>query len=592
MRPNQQYILVALGAIGLADSQLVSINDIVPRHLRRRLDQGKKHYSLWTQEVSNGDINGAMQISQGTNPGFEPKQQVPSLWANDAETPNLTNTLKRPIPSLWATDPVGVVPPTTRNELPRPPSGESVTDTQSKLASGAQLHDGVDLKVKPEPQTQNDLPRLASRDSDTDAQPQLASDAHLPNGVNVIAKAQAQARNDLAQFLAGDLGTDVQPKVVSDVLLSKWVDWKAKAQAQNTPNVGASNEKNPASSPNRRKFVSYKSSDWEKFWLENVEDLQDDRKICKILLEDQLKNIRDYLELLCTAKLMEPFQQWCVIDDGHAQLWFNTANKDKLELTFERPVHLLFHIPPPETVLPGPHHEHILSKLTFLDEVTGQTYHEYIEPLVGHLRFPLQKCMHPSPVTPQYKNSYISFRGWIIPPPPVVRGDKALLIDADATSWESKRGGITPQFIVDTWYRHGLEMDHVSVFSKDTSSVEFFEDVPADMVAKTSFQQCTLAGKLQSNSKDTPYLPLFINNLATENDYVILKLDLSNLSGRYNYLAYLDSMENRVDELIWEHKSESMFLADKLLDTDLTLRQSYDIVLMMRQRGIRAHVWI
>ena len=564
------------------DSQLVHINDNVPRHLRRRLE-GKKHGSLWTQDVSDGEINGAMQISQGTNPGIEPKRKIPSLWANDAETNvnkeqiNPTMTIKGPIPSLWASDPTGVVPQATRNDLAPPSSKNSPTDTQPKLASDSQLPNRVDSKTKAQPENRNELPERPSEDSRTDAQPKLASDLQLPNWVDSKAQVQPHTRNELPRPTSGDARTDAQPKLASNALLPNWVDWKTKAHPQNIPKL-ASNEKIPAASPNRRKFVSYKSSDWEKFWLENVEELHDDRKICKILLEDQIEKIRDYLELLCTAKLMEPYQNWCVIDDGHAPLWFNIANKDKLELTFERPVHLLFHIPPPETILPGPHHEHILSKLTFFDEVTGQTYHEYIEPMVGHLRFPLQKCMHPSPVTPQYKNSYISFRGWIIPPPPVVRGDKALLFDAASTSWESKRGGITPHFIVDTWFRHGLEMDHVSVFNKDTTSAEFFEDVPADMVAKTSFQQCSLAGKLQDDAEDTPFLPLFINKHATENDYVILRLDLSNLSGRYNYLAYLDSMENRVDELIWEHKSESMFLAEKLLDTDLTLRQSYDIV--------------
>jgi hypothetical protein len=112
----------------------------------------------------------------------------------------------------------------------------------------------------------------------------------------------------------------------------------------------------------------------------------------------------------------------------------------------------------PETVLPGPQHEHLLSKLTFFDEVTGETYHEYIEPMIGHLRFPLQKCMHPSPVTPQYKSNYISFRGWIIPPPPVVRGDRALLFDAASTSWESKQryhSSLYCGYLVSPWFRDG-----------------------------------------------------------------------------------------------------------------------------------------
>jgi hypothetical protein len=345
--------------------------------------------------------------------------------------------------------------------------------------------------------------------------------------------------------------------------------------------------------PNRRKFISYQSSKWETYWFDNVEHIHDDRQMCKVLLEDQMRFVRDYLELLCTSKLMAPHQKWCVIDDGYAPLWYNMANKEKLELTFERPVPLVVAIPPPETVIPGPQHEHVLSKFTFKDEATGETYHEYVEPMIGHLRFPLQKCLHPNPVTPQYKNHYMSFRGWILPPPPAVRGDKALLFDAASTSWESNRGGFDLRFIANTWRRHGVDLDEIYVFNEETTSDDFYQDVPEKMVSKTTFQQCSLAGRPEERSEDTPFLPQFINQRATVNDYVILKVDLGEVTGRYNHLAYLDSLtENRVDELIWEHKSEIMFLSDKLVDTDLTLRQSYELVLMMRRRGIRAHAWM
>jgi hypothetical protein len=217
MKPSQQYILVVLGALRLVDSQLVPINDNVPRHLRRRLYQGKKHHSLWTQDVSNGEINGAVQIHQISNPAVESKPKVPSLWANNAETERKTNTPERSIPSLWARDPVAVVLPETGNELPRPPSGDSGTDAESKLASDAQLRNEVDLTAKSQPQTESDLPRPPSG-----AEPQLVSDTHLLNGVHLMAKEQPQATNTLPRSPSGDFGTDAQPKLVRMRSSSAW----------------------------------------------------------------------------------------------------------------------------------------------------------------------------------------------------------------------------------------------------------------------------------------------------------------------------------------------------------------------------------
>ena len=521
MNPSRSCILVTLiGALGLADSQIVANSENDPRYLRRRL-QEKTYPSLWAQDSQNDHLKSDVSapISQSTNPA---------------------NVLKRFVPSLWASDPKTVV------QQP-----ESDASPQTVLA-----------------------------DSHVDAQPKSTTS----NVLNRI----------LPTLWASDPKTVVQqPKSDASPQTLVLADSHAGAQPKSTTSQAAVIHIDPVGQPNRRKFVSYQPSEWERFWLENIEVLQDDRKICKVLLEDQIENLRDFLTLLCTARLMAPYQNWCVIDDGHTPLWFNTANTNTLDLTFERPVPLIIGIPPPETVTPsGPQHAHILSKLTFYDEANGETYDEYIEPLVGHLRFPLQKCLHPSPVTPQYRNNYMSFRGWILPPPPIVRGDNVLYVDAASASWESKRGGVSPQFVVDTWFRHGLEIDSISVFSKETTSTEFYEDVPADMVAKTTFKQCSLSGNLQGDSEDTPFLPRFINNLATVNDYVILKLDIGNMVGRYNHLAYLDSAENRVDELVWEHKSESMFLADRLIETDMTLRQSYEIFFMLRQRGIRAHAWM
>mmetsp|Transcript_13690 Transcript_13690/g.20184 ORF Transcript_13690/g.20184 Transcript_13690/m.20184 type:complete len:409 (-) Transcript_13690:342-1568(-) len=339
----------------------------------------------------------------------------------------------------------------------------------------------------------------------------------------------------------------------------------------------------------RRKFVSYESSPWEKYWLNNTDNLHDNNKICSVLLKDQINQLRDYLEVLCT-RYFRPHDDWCIIDDAFFPLWFNIGNKETLDLTFENPLPLIVQAPPVEPVSPNNQYEHILSKFTYFDEIKNETYHEYIEPLVGHLRFPLHKCLHPVPIIPQYRNHYTSFRGWILPPPPVVRGDRALLFDSSASSWESKSGGLSAQFISEIWLRHGVGIDEVWAFDDNTTPSEFFQGVPGSMMGVTHFKHGALADGLDT-SKEKAFLPLFIREHATENDYVILKLD-TKLVGILDHLTHMHPEYNQVDEIVWEHKSETMFLFENDLPNNLTIQQIYEMFLKLRQKGIRAHAWM
>ena len=102
-----------------------------------------------------------------------------------------------------------------------------------------------------------------------------------------------------------------------------------------------------------------------------------------------------------------------------------------------------------------------------------------------------------------------------------------------------------------------------------------------------------LVGRKQDHKDDTPFLPTFVNEHAKPNDYVILKMDLDE-QGRFDHLAYLASTDNVVDELVWEHQAKSMYLLEEMrsLTSDLTLRQLYDLFLLLRQKGIRAHAWV
>ena len=88
----------------------------------------------------------------------------------------------------------------------------------------------------------------------------------------------------------------------------------------------------------------------------------------------------------------------------------------------------------PQPVVPGPEHEEIVSKMVFRDDQTGEQYTEYIEPLVSHLRFPLCKCATFKPIVNDgaYHWHSITFKGYIIPPPPSLKVEKKYLFDAGA----------------------------------------------------------------------------------------------------------------------------------------------------------------
>jgi hypothetical protein len=80
----------------------------------------------------------------------------------------------------------------------------------------------------------------------------------------------------------------------------------------------------------RRKFISYTSSYFEKLWLEHIEEWENGKKICEVLLDQQATLIHDWLDLACTQRYERP-SQWCIIDDAYHPVWYNRANRDEFE---------------------------------------------------------------------------------------------------------------------------------------------------------------------------------------------------------------------------------------------------------------------
>jgi hypothetical protein len=61
-------------------------------------------------------------------------------------------------------------------------------------------------------------------------------------------------------------------------------------------------------------------------------------------------------------------------------------------------------------------------------------------------------------------------------------------------------------------------------------------------------------------------------------------------------IAILEDPNTHVDEVIWEHHVKGNYLLAKEWSeagaADLTLRQSYEYFLRLREKGIRAHSWV
>mmetsp|Transcript_29004 Transcript_29004/g.41011 ORF Transcript_29004/g.41011 Transcript_29004/m.41011 type:complete len:391 (+) Transcript_29004:55-1227(+) len=304
---------------------------------------------------------------------------------------------------------------------------------------------------------------------------------------------------------------------------------------------------------NRRKFVSYTSSQWEQLWLNHVDQWANRRQICDVLIHDQKEFVHDFLNLTCTSRYAPPHDAWCIIDDDYRPLFYNTRNRNNFELSWVPPFDSDAAVEQPSAVVPGPEHEHVVSKFVFLDELTGEEYVEYIEPLVSHLRFPLCKCVVPNPDTPTYKYYYTTFRGYVIPPPGV-RNDKAVYFDAGASSWEDGSGGPSLKYFFDVWKRQGIEFDDIYAFEMKTTKKDFYDAIPRYYAGRTHYQQCAVTSSPDDHSNEHPFLPLFIKENSEPEDYVFFKLDIDSPSVEDGSILFLlEDPETAIDELAWEH---------------------------------------
>ncbi len=316
------------------------------------------------------------------------------------------------------------------------------------------------------------------------------------------------------------------------------------------------------------------------------------KDICRVLLEDQVDFVHDFLSLTCTSRMPSPYQNWCVQDDSYRPMWYNTGNRTHFEIQFERPAHIPegILIPPPQPIMPTSRDEHIFSRFIFLDETTEKIHIEYIEPLVSHLRFPLAKCIP--------NGEADSFRGYIIPPPPM-NDVKKYYFDAGASSWAAGSEGPSLSYFHHMWARHGMEFDEIFAFEMKTDAVRFAQSVPASVKDHVHYQQCAVTSDPRNHSLATPFLPTVIAEKTmaeAPNTYIFFKLDIDSGGIENAQIDYiLNDRNNTIDELAYEHHTAGNYLMARTWGFPKntgTLFDSYQVFLKLRQKGIRAHSWI
>ena len=333
--------------------------------------------------------------------------------------------------------------------------------------------------------------------------------------------------------------------------------------------------------------------------------------ICHALTELHPALIHQLLNATCTSHFESPFDHWCIIDDGIYTLWYNRNNTgtqfETNILRWERPIDVPVSVQllPAQPVVPNVHMEDVVSKFVFLDETKGVEYVEHIEPLASNLRFPLFRCIStigpPPEERPQNPNGYgyhsVVFKGWIIPPPPPVPRDKAWYFDAGASSWDQGLGGPSLVYFYNLWQRHGITFDKIFAFEMSVPTADFYRSVPPYILHKTVYQQTAIVSQPREHTAENPFLPILIKEHVTQNDYVLLKLDIdSPMIESGSIMHILDDSDHCIDELFWGHHINGNYLlAGDWGGHGLpygTVKESMDLFLRMRHKGIRAHSWV
>jgi hypothetical protein len=308
-------------------------------------------------------------------------------------------------------------------------------------------------------------------------------------------------------------------------------------------------------------------------WLENIREWQKGG-ICKAISK-QHEQVRAFMNDTCSARTNTP---WCLIDDSVHQVWYHTVDGRVQERKPGeiREVYVLQPISPSDPK--------IWSWFERRDMITGKFEYEYIEPLVSHLRHPLARCG-------PHGDIFLIDRSYVLPG--VSGTKKAYLFDAGASSWIDGAGGPSLSYFAQVWSRHGFVWERIEAWEGSTPSEKFYSTVPPAWKSKTEYHQQWIS----TTPSKQPFVPSVIQEKVTKEDYVVFKLDIDSKAVETAIVDYLMTWNNLglVDEFLWEHHVNNYLMASNWgasQDMSMSVADSYQYFLKLRQRGVRAHSWV
>ncbi len=308
-------------------------------------------------------------------------------------------------------------------------------------------------------------------------------------------------------------------------------------------------------------------------WLENIQGWQKGG-ICKAL-DEQHEYVRAFMNDTCSARTDTP---WCLIDDSVHQVWYHTVDGRVQE---QKPGEIR-KVDELKPILPSD--RKIWSWFARTDMITGKFEYEYIEPLVSHLRHPLARCG-------PHGELFVIDRSYVLPG--VSDKKKAYLFDAGASSWSDGAGGPSLSYFAQVWSRHGFVWERIEAWEGSTPTAKFYSTVPPAWKSKTEYHHEWIS----TTPSKHPFVPSVIQGKVTQEDHVVFKLDIDSKAVETAVVDYLLTWNNLglIDEFVWEHHVNNYLMASNWGDSQdmsMSVADSYQYFLKLRQRGVRAHSWV
>jgi len=287
---------------------------------------------------------------------------------------------------------------------------------------------------------------------------------------------------------------------------------------------------------NRRRFISYKSSEWEQLWLDNVAEWGRDPpagNICEnIQSQAQEQFLYRFLSETCTAKV-EP-SSWCHVNDAYKPYWYNTITH-QFSLNYPGQDGEAAPIDNYENTTLGvvpdfnPENDQIFSRFTYYDEVENKEFAEYIEPLVSHLRHPLAGCVNSShfvqPWSHQTDRLLVFARSYLLwlPRPFPSKDSKHYYFDAGASSWTSGAGGASLSVLISQFDRNQIQFDHIEAWEGTNSEATFYNSVPDEYKNYVHYHQAWVSSNSNETDPAKPFIPTVISKTTRPEDYLQIR---------------------------------------------------------------------